>query len=190
MSRNVFFVILTFSAVTAGAVFVMQCASSPAAPQPAADRGGDLAVITHAGVAEGMQAGQLPVWLDTYLHAGITGLEALPDYEDNYCFVAETTVPTLDAVTAWVASHPPTRDISRQVADWLPRLHAALAEAYFGGVREVNRWWIQVRGKEFRGYIFCVIDQEVLDREMRDVMQANNFILTKEEQELWNNRKF
>jgi hypothetical protein len=70
---------------------------------------------------------------------------------------------------------------------------------FFGTAREVNRWWVRARvtptgsrraTEEYRGYIFCIIDQETLDQELDRLMTAAKFTLTQEERDIWNRTRF
>jgi hypothetical protein len=110
------------------------------------------------------------VWLSTYLAGGVTALEALPDYIGSYCFVVEVRDGNLPAVTNWVATHVPTKDVQLQTTE---RFAVEVDETVVATLREVNRWWARVSftppgrfrtAEEYRGYIFCLLDQETLNR--------------------------
>jgi hypothetical protein len=66
----------------------------------------------------------------------------------------------------------------------------AAESAFYGGAREISRWWIQTRNAEYRGYIFLIMDQEMLDRQLQRLMADYNFTFTQEEREIWNRTRF
>jgi hypothetical protein len=226
--RRTFFLFITVPAVLVGSVLLtlplVRCTTNGTAvdvrgkdnflqnPEDA-PKGTDLQILAHSGQADGMRLQDLPVWLATYIRSGTQGLEALPDYGENYAFVIENRVSSLQEIRSWVAACNPmkalsfhvTRRINKRMAE-VARLAAprtgttltgaaadfvqAAEEAFYGGAREINRWWIQTKNTEYRGYIFLVMDQEMLDRQLRRLMVDNDFTFTQEERTIWMSTRF
>lgn len=157
-------------------------------------------VLEHKGTALGIN--ELPVWVETYVSGGITGLEKLADYKDSYCFVAETTATNLDAGQAWVSGFSIPQDIARNVASRIDALFTGAASGspegeygtYFenivkaasnttySGARKTNDWWVLVRtydpdvkkkySDEYRIYILYTIEKDLLDRQVLNVIET------------------
>jgi hypothetical protein len=66
----------------------------------------------------------------------------------------------------------------------------AAESAFYGGAREINRWWIQTKNAEYRGYIFLVMDREILERQLYRLMADNDLTFTQEEREIWMRTRF
>jgi hypothetical protein len=178
-----------------------------------ASKGSDLQILAHSGQSEGMRLQDLPVWLSTYIRSGDLGLEALPDYGENYAFVVEYRASTLQEIRTWISTCNPMKDLALLVGkrsrvrladltrEAVPREGTSLIDvaagfvqatenAFYGGAREINRWWIQTKNTEYRGYVFLVMDQEMLDRQLHRLMVDNNLTLTQEEREIWMRTRF
>jgi len=155
-------------------------------------------VLEHKGSSLGIN--ELPVWVQTYIQTGITGLEKLNDYKDVYCFVAETTASNLDAGQAWVNGFNMPETIARNVSTRVDALFSGAASGgtdgtfgtYFenvvktssnieySGVRKINDWWVLVRRydqnvknkykDEYRVYVFYTIQRDLLDRQVLAVI--------------------
>jgi hypothetical protein len=160
-----------------------------------------------------MRLQDLPVWLSTYMRSGTQGLDALPDSREYYAFGLANHVSCLQELRTWISTTNPMKALSLQVASRInrrlaevirtavpragtPLIDAAAdfiqgaGEAFYGGAHEINRWWIQTKNSEYRGYIFLIMDQEMLDRQLHRLMVDNNLTLTREEREIWLNTRF
>lgn len=155
-------------------------------------------VLEHKGSSLGIN--ELPVWVQTYIQNGITGLEKSPDYKDDYCFVAETTASNLDAGQVWVNSFNMPETIARNVSTRVEATFSGAASGdpkgvygtYFenivktsssieySGVRKINDWWVLVRRynqdnkskftDEYRIYVLYTIERDLLDRQVVGVI--------------------
>ncbi len=183
---------------TAAVLVLSGCASDPE-PEPKPLEGiVKTEVLEHKGTVLGIN--QLPVWVETYVANGITGLEKLSDYSGSYCFVGEETGTNLNAVQTWAASFDVSRDIAASVANRVESLFTgaatgstegsygtyfenivkSAASATYSGARKINDWWILVRRydadvkkqytDEYRAYVLYTIDKDVLDRQVFDMM--------------------
>jgi len=189
------------TAMLIAALFVLFAGCKTAKPEPAAkELEGTVKseVLEHKGSALGIN--ELPVWVQTYIQTGITGLEKLNDYKDVYCFVAETTASNLDAGQAWVNSFNMPQTIARNVSTRVDALFSGASSGgtdgsyatYFenvvktasnieySGARKINDWWVLLRryepnsktkyADEYRVYVFYTIDRDSLDRQVLSVI--------------------
>jgi hypothetical protein len=76
---------------------------------------GKIELIEHKGSALGIN--QLPVWVQVYVEKGIPGLEALADFDGQYCFVGEQSGANLNALTTWVSNYNVARDVASSVSN-------------------------------------------------------------------------
>lgn len=176
------------------------CASKPEpAPEPKELEGVvKTEVLEHKGTSLGIN--QLPVWVETYVATGITGLEKLSDYQGSYCFVGEETGTNLDAVQTWAASFDVAREIATTVSSRVDSLFTgaasgspaddygtyfenvvkAAANAEFSGARKINDWWILVRRydpdskkrfeDEYRVFVLYTIEKDILDEQILNMI--------------------
>ncbi len=189
------------TAVLIAALFVLFAGCKTAKTEPAAkELEGTVKseVLEHKGSSLGIN--ELPVWVQTYIQTGITGLEKLNDYKDVYCFVAETTASNLDAGQAWVNSFNIPQTIARNVSTRVDALFSGASSGgtdgtygtYFenvvktssnieySGVRKINDWWVLVRRydqnvknkyvDQYRVYVFYTIERDLLDRQVLAVI--------------------
>ncbi|WP_314847866.1 hypothetical protein [Treponema lecithinolyticum] len=176
------------------------CASKKNAEPEARELSGTVKteVLEHKGSALGID--ELPVWVQTYIQKGITGLEKLNDYKNVYCFVAETTASNVDAGQAWVNGFNMPQTIARTVSTRVDALFSGASSGgtdgsyatYFenvvktasnieySGARKINNWWVLLRryepnsktkyADEYRVYVFYTIDRDSLDRQVLSVI--------------------
>ncbi len=155
-------------------------------------------VLEHKGTALGIN--ELPIWVETYVQTGITGLEKLTDYQEKYCFVAETTATNLDAGQAWVNGFDMPQTIAKNVSQRVEALFTGAAsgspegtfgryfenvvkstsEITYSGARKMNDWWVHVRiydekvkskyVDEYRIYVLYTIEKDLLDQQVINVI--------------------
>ena len=141
------------------------------------------------------------------------GLEALPQYDENCVLVIENKVRSLQQMRSWISTLNPMRALSLQVAnrvngrlidvdieaatragvallDAAEEFLSAAGEAFYGSAREIARWWIQTANAEYRGYIFLVMDREILERQLYRLMADNDLTFTQEERAIWMRTRF
>ena len=189
-------------AVCSAAVLVLcaSCKTTKGAEPEARELQGTVKteVLEHKGSSLGIN--ELPVWVQTYVQSGLTGLEKLNDYKDMYCFVAETTSANLEAGQAWVNGFNMPQTVARNVSTRVDALFSGASSGgtegtygtYFenvvktssnteySGVRKINDWWVLVRRydqnvknkykDEYRVYVFYTIERDLLDRQVLDVI--------------------
>lgn len=192
---------IVFLMIALGCVFLAGCASKqPKEPEAKALQGSvKTEIIEHKGTALGINV--LPVWVETYVSGGITGLEKLNDYKDQYCFIGEETATNLNAGQAWVNGFDIPQDIARNVASRVDALFTGAASgspegkygtyfenivksasnASYSGARKINDWWVLVRRydpdmkkvhkDEYRIYVLYTIPRDVLDRQVLNMIE-------------------
>ena len=156
-------------------------------------------VLEHKGTALGVNL--LPVWVETYIYEGITGVEKLNAYEDKYCFIAEEISSNLNAGLAWVEGVNMPQTIARNVATRVESVFSGAASGsldgdyntYFenivktitdidySGAKEAGEWWFLVRRydndvkkkytDEYRIYSFYTMDKDYLDMQILNAIE-------------------
>lgn len=192
--------IIGFLAILLVVCLFSGCASKQAEPEARELEGTvKTVVLEHKGTALGVNL--LPVWVETYITEGVTGLEKLADYEDQYCFVAEETASNLNAGQAWVNGFDIPQDIARNVASrvdamftgsasgspegdygtYFENIVKAASNTEYTGARKVSDWWVLVRRydndirrkytDEYRIYVLYTIEKDILDRQVLNVIE-------------------
>jgi hypothetical protein len=120
-------------------------------------------VLQHKGSALGIN--ELPVWVETYISQGITGLEKLPDYSGSYCFVGESQGTNLQAVQTWARNFEVTQTVGETIkssinakfvgsesgrsgntyGSYFEGIVDKVSSASYSGVRRINDWWVLTR---------------------------------------------
>lgn len=185
--------------LTMASLFVFTGCASKDEPEPKELEGiVRTEVLEHKGTALGIN--ELPVWVDTYVSTGITGLEKLSDYQGSYCFVGEETGTNLDAVQTWAATFDVSREIAATVSSRVDSLFTgaasgspdgdygtyfenivkAAANANYSGARKINDWWILLRRydpdlrkkhtDEYRVFVLYTIEKDILDQQILDMI--------------------
>ncbi|MCQ2612059.1 MAG: hypothetical protein MJ183_00470 [Treponemataceae bacterium] len=182
------------------AMLVTGCASTRDPEPRDLESSAKSKILDHKGTELGIST--LPVWVDTYIQSGITGLEKLSDYHDDYCFVAEEHVSNLNAGLVWAKNFDIPQDIARNVSSRVSALFTGassgspdetygtyfesvvktICDTSFSGAREVANWWVQVRrydpdvkkqyNDSYSIYVLYTIPRELLDRQVLDVIEA------------------
>ncbi|MDR1786567.1 MAG: hypothetical protein LBR23_08950 [Spirochaetaceae bacterium] len=173
-----------FALVVTGLIF-SSCASTPGDVPQAAEAGGEVSrkaeVLRHKGTDLGLDS--YPVWLETYLASGVTGLEKMPDYSGFYCFVGESGGTDLRALQLWAeASASQAASLlagERLLAKLTAKgkgdsrfaaLTTELSGASYAGFRKINDWWVETRvngnGTAYQVYVFYTIEKEILDQQI------------------------
>lgn len=187
-------------AVIAICVLFSSCASKgPAEPEPRElESVVKTETLEHKGTALGITV--LPIWVETYVSTGITGLEKLADYQEDYCFVGETTATNLNAGQAWVNGFNIPQDIARNVSSRVDALFTgaasgspegkygtyfenvvkSAADTTYTGARKVNDWWVKIRTydadvkkkytDEYRVFVLYTIPKDILDRQVLNML--------------------
>ncbi len=154
-------------------------------------------VLEHKGSALGLN--ELPIWVETYILKGITGLEKLDDYEGDYCFVAETSSSNLNSAQMWVDNFSAPQTIARNVSTRVEGLftgatsgstdeYAAYFESVvntiinteFSGAKKENDWWLLTRRHDvdsqgtyedvYRAFVLYTIPKDLLDQQVLSVI--------------------
>ena len=190
--KTVVFVLLALSMVFAG------CASKQEPEPKELQSSVKTEVLEHKGTALGIN--ELPVWVETYVSTGVTGLEKLSDYQGSYCFVGEETGTNLDAVQTWAATFDVSREIAAAVASRVESLFTGAASgspdgdygtyfenivkassnANYSGARKINDWWILIRRydpdakkrytDEYRVFVLYTIEKDILDDQILNMI--------------------
>ncbi|MBR5866298.1 MAG: hypothetical protein IKZ04_00150 [Spirochaetaceae bacterium] len=190
--KTVVFVLLALSMVFAG------CASNKEPEPKELQSSVKTEVLEHKGTALGIN--ELPVWVETYVSTGVTGLEKLSDYQGSYCFVGEETGTNLDAVQTWAATFDVSREIAAAVASRVDSLFTGAASgspdgdygtyfenivkassnANYSGARKINDWWILIRRydpdakkrytDEYRVFVLYTIEKDILDDQILNMI--------------------
>lgn len=188
--------------VAASTFILLGCASKPEPqPEPKELEGSvKTEVLEHKGTALGIN--ELPVWVETYVSTGVSGLEKLSDYQGYYCFVGEETGTNLDAVQTWASTFDVSREIASTVSNRIDSLFTGAASgspdgeygtyfenivkssanATYSGARKINDWWILIRRydpdsrkkhtDEYRVFVLYTIEKETLDQQVLNMIDA------------------
>jgi hypothetical protein len=106
----------------------------------------------------------MPQWVVRYISAGISGIEALPEYEDSYVFVGKQTGNNLESLKLWVNGFSVNRDF--------PRLVSARVQARFSGFARGNP------SEEFGRYFEAVI-KNLSDTTFSEASRQSSFWIKK-----------
>ncbi|MFI3256859.1 MAG: hypothetical protein R3Y36_01000 [Spirochaetales bacterium] len=190
---------LLCAGLSVAVVLFMGCQSTPEEPVAKTLEGTiQSEVLEHKGSALGLN--ELPVWVETYVLEGITGLEKLPDYTDDYCFVAETTSNNINTAQAWVNGFDIPQTIARNVSTrvegafsgassgstegaygtYFENIVKTIVDVEFSGAKKENDWWVLVRRydtdssyvDEYRAYVLYTIEQDLLDAQVLSAIEA------------------
>lgn len=156
-------------------------------------------VLEHKGTA--LAINELPIWVETYIQKGIPALEKMPDFTEDYCFVAEESGSNLNAVQAWVEGFNMPQLIARNISTrveatfsgaasgstdgaygtYFEDVVKACSDITYSGARKQNDWWVLVRRfdektskkyvDEYRSYILYTIEKDLLDIQVLDVIE-------------------
>ena len=156
-------------------------------------------VLEHKGTALGVNL--LPVWVETYIYEGITGVEKLKDYEDKYCFVAEEISSNLGAGLAWAEGVNMPQTIARNVQTrvesvfsgassgsldgeyntYFENIVKTITNIDYSGAKEAGEWWVLVRRydndvkkkytDEYRIYLLYTMDKDYLDMQILNAIE-------------------
>lgn len=151
-------------------------------------------VLEHKGTVLGVNL--LPVWVETYIYEGITGVEKLSDYQDKYCFIAEEVSANLNAGLAWAKGVNMPQTIARNVETRVESVFSSASsgsldgeyETYFenivksitnidySGAKEAGEWWVLARRydndvkkkytDEYRIFLMYTMDKDYLDMQI------------------------
>ena len=186
---------LLFVAVIAIICAFTGCASKDVEPE-AKELVGTVktVVLEHKGTALGVNL--LPVWVETYIYEGITGVEKLSDYQDKYCFIAEEISADLNAGLAWAEGVNMPQTIARNVETrvesvfsgassgsldgeyetYFENIVKTITDIDFSGAKEAGEWWVLVRRydndvkkkytDEYRIYTLYTMDKDYLDMQI------------------------
>jgi hypothetical protein len=173
-----------------------------------------IETIEHKGSKLGIN--QLPVWVQTYVERGIPGLEALSDFDGQYCFVGESTGTNLNALTTWASSYNVARDMATSVSNsvdakfvgsetgspqanygsYYETVVTTTANATYSGARKINDWWVLTRRtepgskkstEEYTYYVLYTIDRQSLDQQILGIMSQVSSAGNTEQQRAINN---
>lgn len=190
--------------IVAATLFLVSCASNKEAKPRDIDTANavKVEVVEHKGSALGISA--LPIWVETYILEGITGLEQLPAYKDSYCFVGEETGTNVNAVTSWASMFDASGDIASTVSTRVASLFTGsavgspsgeygtyyeqvvrtAANATYSGARRVNDWWVLTRRyddrkskeytQEYTAYVMYTISRDTLDRQILGMLDGTS----------------
>jgi hypothetical protein len=175
-------------------VMVLGCASKSSEPQSKEFTGSGRKpeILEHKGTATGNNT--LPVWVDTYITQGITGLEKLSDYKGSYCFVGESTGKDLRAVQTWASNFQVTQAVGETIkssinakfvgsetgksgdtyGSYFEGIVDKVSTASYSGVRKINDWWVFMRrwdsgnraSESYQVYVLYTVDKGVFDRQV------------------------
>ena len=180
------------------AIFTMftSCASKQEEEPVAKELEGTVktVVLEHKGTVLGVNL--LPVWVETYIYEGITGVEKLSDYQDKYCFIAEEVSANLNAGLAWAKGVNMPQTIARNVETrvesvfsgassgsldgeyetYFENIVKTITDIDFSGAKEAGEWWVLVRRydndvkkkytDEYRIYTLYTMDKDYLDMQI------------------------
>ncbi|GAB6089304.1 hypothetical protein [Spirochaeta dissipatitropha] len=174
------------------AALLFSCASTsePASRTVPADQTtASFEVLQHRGTVLGTNT---PEWVIQSIELTASQLEALPQYEGKYVFVAEQSGGNLNAVQTWAQSVNVAGEFARRVstrveqqtsaalagdlddaATYIEQVTNTLSAATFAGMSQEGEWWVQLQwlpegNQEFRYFILMTIDKETLDRQIAD----------------------
>ncbi len=192
--------VLLAMVILASVVMFIGCASTPD-EAVAKELEGTVKseVLEHKGSALGLN--ELPIWVETYILEGITGLEDMSDFATDYCFVAETTSENLNAAQAWVEGFDMPQTIARNVSTrvegtfsgaetggagddygtYFENVVKTMTETEFSGAKKENDWWVLTRRydvdakakyvDEYRAFVLYTIPRDLLDQQVLSVIE-------------------
>ncbi len=192
--------LLVLAILIASVLMFVGCASAPEEPAPTEIQGTvQSEVLEHKGSALGLN--ELPVWVETYILDGITGLEEMSDFSGEYCFVAETAAQNINAAQAWVEGFNMPQTIARNVSTrvegifsgaesgaadgeystYFENIVKTVTETEFSGARKENDWWVLTRRydsdskskytDEYRAYVLYTMPKDLLDQQVLSVIE-------------------
>jgi len=156
-------------------------------------------VIDHKTLALGQE---VPEWVLAYITDGVVGVESLPRYEGKFVFIGEDTGTNLNALRQWATGFTVAQDLSRLVSTRVQAKFAGAAagspddeygryfenvvksasDASYTGARKETDFWLLKRyfkedgetvdREEYDYYVLITIDQEVLKRQIEDVLNG------------------
>jgi hypothetical protein len=190
--------------VLAGALLIINgCAGNPKAastlgPAPEyVEKTEVWQVLDHKTKATGQD---VPEWVTRFISDGLTGVEAMPDYEDKYVFIGEDSGTNLNALRQWTAGFTIAQDFSRLVATrvqarfagaaagspddvfgrYFENLVKTTSDAVYSGARKETDFWLLKRyfqadgqtvdREAFDFYILVTIDKELLQKQITDIL--------------------
>lgn len=188
--------LITFGLILALITMLTSCASKEVEEPEAKELVGTVntVVLEHKGTALGVNL--LPVWVETYIYEGITGVEKLKDYQDKYCFVAEEISTDLRAGLAWAEGVNMPQTIARNVQTrvestfsgassgaldseyntYFENIVKTITDIDYSGAKEAGEWWVLVRRydndvkkkytDEYRIYSLYTMDKDYLDMQI------------------------
>jgi hypothetical protein len=153
----------------------------------------------HAAEAAG---GEIPQWVDVYMSRDTAAIEALPEYQNKYVFVASNEGSNFYALSQWSTGFMVRRDLPRLVASRiLARLTAGTTENpdtiygsffeeavkksfdsfYTGAIREDDFWllvqYLEADGETlnrevYRFLILITIDKAPLESQINGILST------------------
>jgi hypothetical protein len=157
-------------------------------------------ILQHKGTTLGVN--ELPVWVETYVATGITGLEKLSDYNGFYCFVGESSGKNLKAVQTWASDFEVSQAVAENVrsrvnakfvgsetgksgdtyGNYFEGIVDRVADASYSGVRRINDWWVLARkwdannraSDEYQVYVLYTVEKGVFDQQV--LQQIDNAV--------------
>jgi hypothetical protein len=186
-------------------VFFAGCAGEPKraqAPVTVIQPLKPVSIFQIQGHAAETAGGEIPPWVDIYMSRDIAAIEALPEYQNKYVFVADNEGSNFYALNQWSTGFMVRRDLPRLVASRiLARLTAGTTENpdttygsffeetikksfdtfYSGAVREGD-FWLLVRYLEtdgntlnrevYRFLILITIDKAPLESQINGILST------------------
>jgi hypothetical protein len=172
--------------------------AEPLAPAPQyIERTETYVVLEHKNTAVGQD---VPDWVTRYIAGGLSGVEAMPEYEGKYVFVGEDSGGNLNALRQWSSGFSVAQDISRMVSRRVQDRFAGAAagspddaygryfenvvksssDASYSGARKETDFWIKKRYFKADGktvdrevydyYILVSIDKTLLEQQINNVL--------------------
>jgi hypothetical protein len=168
-------------------------------------------LLDEKGAALGIST---PVWVTTYMDGGSNlAVEALPEYKDFYCFVADGISTDKAFLLAWVnnlrgpaviASTIAT-SVSEDVAARAGNIEGAereriirtnsevMTNASYIGARKVSDWWLLARNRAtkeeyYQAFVLYIIDKKVLNDQIARNLQNiadNNAAISEAERAIY-----
>jgi len=193
--------LITFVLILALITMLTSCASKEVEDPEAKELVGTVntVVLEHKGTALGVNL--LPVWVETYIYEGISGVEKLKDYEGKYCFVAEEISTDLSAGLAWAEGVNVPQTIARNVQTrvesvfsgassgaldsdyntYFENIVKSITDIDYSGAKEAGEWWVLVRRydndvkkkytDEYRIYSLYTMDKDYLDMQILNAIE-------------------
>lgn len=192
---------LLIAAAGAIALVAASCASAPKPETvPVATNLPKFEIVEHKGMTMGVA--NAPDWVVAAISNGNAGVEAMSQYKDKYCFVADQTGNNLQALQLWAQGFSVNQEIARMVSNrvqskfvgaaagspqdefgqYFENVVKAAADATFSGVRKEADWWVKVRyfqadGKkvdreEYRYLVLMTVDKASLQKQIDDVIDG------------------